>query len=146
MLTFNNRHFYLDARLTCCFCDLVTGSMLTAAAVSVKKRRSDILSIVCRQRLEISGDTWAVSVVRRCRFPTNRVGRTFGLSHRVLGDGERRPDQVEDKKRRRGVVDERLHPVWRWSAAGWPLRCIAGICRIAIPSDPSGFRSCRCLS
>ncbi|KRZ75633.1 hypothetical protein T10_2366 [Trichinella papuae] len=76
----------LDTRCACCFCDPVAGSKLIAAPVSIKKRRLDIWSVVYRQRLGVSGDTTAVSVVRPCRFPTNRVGRTFGLGHRNGGD------------------------------------------------------------
>ncbi|KRX85712.1 hypothetical protein T06_5036 [Trichinella sp. T6] len=76
----------LDAGCAGCFCDPVAGSKLTAAPVSIKNRHLDILSIMYKQRLEVSGDTTAVSVVRRCRFPTNRVGYTSGLGHRNGGD------------------------------------------------------------
>ncbi|KRX95038.1 Phospholipase A-2-activating protein, partial [Trichinella pseudospiralis] len=70
----------LDAGGTCCFSDVVAGSKLTAAPMLINKRGIDILPVVYRQRLKISGKTTAVSVECRCRFPTDRVGRTSGLS------------------------------------------------------------------
>ncbi|KRZ79911.1 hypothetical protein T10_9634 [Trichinella papuae] len=59
----------------------LAGYKLTAALVSVEKRWLDVLSIVYRQWLGVSGDTTADSLVCRCRFPMNRVGRNFGLSY-----------------------------------------------------------------
>ncbi|KRZ75599.1 hypothetical protein T10_7167 [Trichinella papuae] len=148
----------LDTGCACCFCDPVAGSKLTAAPVSIKNRRLDILSILYRQRLEVSGDTTAVCVVRRCRFPTNRVGRTFGLGHRNVGDrnalvaaglgclgmenagliGLGMTSDVDESSVSDCFLDGGGH-----LPAG---RGIVGISRIAILSVPSGFRSCRCLS
>ncbi|KRZ65952.1 hypothetical protein T10_2415, partial [Trichinella papuae] len=148
----------LDTRPACCFCDVVTGSMLTAAAVSVKKRRSDILFIVCTQQLGISGDTWAVSFMRRCRFPTNRVGRTFGLSHRnggfknmlvaaglgCLGMGNAGLIRL---RIRSSAGESSVSECILYDGGQLPDgHGIVGICGIAIPSVPSGFRSCRCLN
>ncbi|KRY45901.1 hypothetical protein T03_10751 [Trichinella britovi] len=66
----------LDAGCAGCFCDPVAGSKLTAAPVSIKNRHLDILSIMYKQRLEVSGDTTAVSV----------GGVHFWARHRNGGD------------------------------------------------------------
>ncbi|KRX14190.1 hypothetical protein T07_13748 [Trichinella nelsoni] len=148
----------LDAGCSGCFCDPVGGSKLTDAPVSIKNRRLDILSIMYRQRLEISGDTTAVSVVRRCRFPTNRVGRIFGLGHRNGGDrsmlvaADLGCSVMESAGLiglgiTSGVDESSVSDCFLDGGGRLPAgRGIVGISRIAIPSVPSGFRSCCCLS
>ncbi|KRY09555.1 hypothetical protein T12_13243 [Trichinella patagoniensis] len=149
---------WFDTGCSGCFCDPVAGSKLTAAPVSIKNRRLDILSIMYRQRLETSGDTTAVSVVRRCRFPTNRVGRTFGLGHRNGGDRSTLVAadlgcSVMESAGLIGLgitsgVDESSVSGCFLGGGGHLLagRGIVGVFRVAIPRVLNGFRNCRCLS